>query len=367
MHLSKFARRGVRSGEIWTSQVLLEWTSISAQSMDALYAAGQYPYIFQERTSSMRSSTKAILALTLVSIVGIASAQVPSEVAEKLKAIGPVVNPSATAPLYAGRMLEREPFVAVQVQRDIAYGKDERHLLDVFKSTQPADKPLPVLIFVHGGAFVAGNRRTGPGSPFYDNVMLWAVRNGMVGVNMTYRLAPKDPWPAGPQDIGQAIRWVHDNIAQRGGDPRRIFLFGHSAGASHVAAYVAKPEFHQVEGSGLAGAMLLSGGAYRITPELVAQLPTYPGYFGTDAEQYAQRSALDGLIATSVPLWVGTAELDPAPYKAQGELLRQSLRNAGKKFTSVDFSAHSHMSEAYSIHSDDASVGNALLSFIQSQ
>jgi triacylglycerol lipase len=72
-------------------------------------------------------------------------------------------------------------------------------------------------------------------------------------------------------------------------------------------------------------------------------------------------------MTTSVPLWVGTAELDPPQYKAQGELLRQSLHKAGKKFYSADFSAHSHMSEAYSIHSDDPSVSNALLSFIQSQ
>jgi triacylglycerol lipase len=315
----------------------------------------------------MRTSTKTILALTLASMVGIAVAQVPPEVAEKLKSIGPVINPPATAPLYAGRIVEKEPFADALIERDIAYGTNERNLLDVFRSSKPADKPLPVLVFVHGGAFVAGNRRTGPGSPFYDNVMLWAIRNGIVGVNMTYRLAPKDPWPAGPQDVGQAIRWVHDNIAQRGGDPTRIFLFGHSAGASHVAAYVAKPEFHQVAGSGLAGAMLLSGGAYNVTPELVAQLPTYPGYFGTDATQYAQRSSLDGLMATSVPLWVGAAELDPPQYKAQGELLRQSLRKAGKKFYSADFSAHSHMSEAYSIHSDDPTVGNALLSFIQRQ
>jgi triacylglycerol lipase len=313
----------------------------------------------------MRTLTKVGLTVKLTMMIGIAFAQVPTEVAEKLKTIGPVVNPSATAALYADRIVEKEPFAAAQIERDIAYGKNERHLLDVFRSSMPADRPLPVLVFVHGGAFVAGNRRTGPGSPFYDNVMLWAIRNGMVGVNMTYRLAPKDPWPAGAQDIGQAIRWVHDNIAQRGGDPKRIFLFGHSAGASHVAAYVAKPEFHQVVGSGLAGAMLLSGGAYSVTPELVAQLPTYSGYFGTDAEQYAQRSSLNGLIATPVPLWVGSAELDPPPYKQQGELLRQSLRKAGKTFYSAEFSAHSHMSEAYSIHSDDLTVGNALLGFIQ--
>jgi triacylglycerol lipase len=315
----------------------------------------------------MRMSTKTILAMALASMIGIALAQVPPEVAEKLKSIGPVINPPATALLYAGRIVEKEPFAQTQVERDIAYGQNERNLLDVFRSSKPADKPLPVLVFVHGGAFVAGNRRTGPGSPFYDNVMLWAIRNGMVGVNMTYRLAPKDPWPAGPRDVGQAIRWVHDNIAQRGGDPTRIFLFGHSAGASHVAAYVAKPEFHQVVGSGLAGAMLLSGGAYNVTPELVAQLSTYSGYFGTDPDQYAQRSSLDGLMATSVPLWVGAAEIDPPAYKAQGELLRQGLRKAGKKFYSADFSAHSHMSEVYSIHTDDVTVGDALLGFIRSQ
>jgi triacylglycerol lipase len=305
--------------------------------------------------------------MTLTSMIGSASAQVPPDVAEKLKQIGPVINPSATAPLYAARVVEKEPYAAAQIARDVAYGKNERHLLDVFRAAKAADKPLPVLIFVHGGAFVAGNRRAGPGSPFYDNVMLWAIRNGMVGVNMTYRLAPKDPWPAGPQDIGQAVRWVHDNIAQSGGDPTRIFLLGHSAGASHVAAYVAKPEFHQVKGSGLAGAMLLSGGAYAVTPELVAQLSTYSAYFGTDPEKYAQRSSLDGLMSTPVPLWVGTAELDPPPFKAQGESLRQSLRKAGKKFSSAEFSAHSHLSQAYSIHSDDRSVGDALLVFIRGQ
>jgi triacylglycerol lipase len=314
----------------------------------------------------MHASIKTAWALTLTSVIAVASAQVPPEVAEKLKSLGPVINPPATALLYAARILEKEPFSQTQVERDIAYGKGERNLLDVFRSSKPSNKPLPVLVFVHGGAFVAGNRRTGPGSAFYDNVMLWAIRNGMVGVNMTYRLAPKDPWPAGAQDVGQSIRWVHDNIAQHGGDPTRIFLFGHSAGASHVAAYVAKPEFHQVVGSGLSGAMLLSGGAYNVTPELVAQLSTYPSYFGTDPDQYAQRSSLEGLMATSVPLWVGAADLDPPQYKAQGELLRQSLRKAGIKFDSADFSAHSHMSEAYSIHSDDSSVGDALLGFIRS-
>ena len=300
-------------------------------------------------------------------LAGSASAEVPPALAERLAAIGPVINPGATAPLYAPQFTEKEPYMSVNVERDVAYGPAERNLLDVFTPARSAGKDMgksmPVVVFVHGGAFVAGNRRSGPGSPFYDNVMLWATHHGMVGVNMTYRLAPQEPWPAGPQDIAQALRWVQDNIGQRGGDPARVFLFGHSAGASHVAAYVARPEFHAA-GAGLSGAMLLSG-VYRVTPELVAQSPTYPAYFGNDSARYPERSSLDGLIACNTPLWVGQAELDPPQFRAQAELLREGLRAAGRPFATATFAAHSHMSEAYSINSDDRSVGDALWAFVK--
>ncbi|MFL6696526.1 MAG: alpha/beta hydrolase [Vitreoscilla sp.] len=300
----------------------------------------------------------------LASLAGPVLAQMPPALAERLLAIGPVIDAGATAPLYAPQFVEREPYKGVDVERDVAYGPSERNLLDVFTpAARPAGKPLPVLVFVHGGAFVAGNRRTGVGSPFYDNVMLWATDHGMVGVNMTYRLAPKDPWPAGPQDIGQALRWMQAHIGARGGDPGRVFLLGHSAGAAHVAAYVARPEFH-APGPALAGAMLLSG-VYRVTPELVAQSPTYPSYFGSDAARYAERSSLDGLVAGSTPLWVGQAALDPPQFKAQAELLRERLQAAGRPFASATFAGHSHMSQAYSIRGDDHSVGDALWAFIE--
>lgn len=314
----------------------------------------------------MTATTRRMLAMVLSLAGSLASAQMSPDLAQQLIAIGPVINPAATAALYAPHIAEREPYVNLSVERDIIYGPDERNLLDVFAPTGEAGKARPVLVFVHGGAFVGGNRRTGAASPFYDNVMLWAARHGMVGVNMTYRLAPKNAWPSGAQDIGQAIKWIHDNIERRGGDPQRVFLFGHSAGASHVASYVARTEFHRVAGSGLAGAMLLSG-AYRITPELVGQSPTYPSYFGTDPDKYAQRSSLDGLLATRVPLWVGSAELDPPQFKEQADLLREGLRKAGRSFQTVVFAGHSHMSEAYSVQSDDSSVGDALKAFVSAQ
>lgn len=313
------------------------------------------------------------LAITIVAaVVTAACAQNPPapspmplpEVHAKVAALGRTVAPAPTAALYAPRIVDKEPYAGVVVERDIAYGPAERNRLDVFVPAPGAGRARAVLVFVHGGAFVAGNKRLSNVSPFYDNVMLWAVHNGMVGVNMTYRLAPANPWPAGPEDIGEAIRWVHNHIAAYGGDPGRVFLMGHSAGATHVASYVAHERFHRVPGSGLAGALMLSG-VYRVTPDLVAGGPTYPGYYGTDASKYDEESSLAGLVATRVPLWVGNAEFDPPSFDEQAKLLRAALCGAGKCAAGPRFAHHSHMSQAYSIDSDDPAVGDAMRAFIE--
>ena len=68
-------------------------------------------------------------------------------------------------------------------------------------------KIKPVLLFVHGGGFIAGDKHT-EGSPFYSNIGAWAVKNGFTGVNMTYRLAPANPWPAGIEDIRAAVEFI---------------------------------------------------------------------------------------------------------------------------------------------------------------
>ncbi len=155
--------------------------------------------------------------------------------AAKIRSLGNEIAPAAiegTAKLYAPEH-EREPYQGIKMSRDQRYGADPRHLLDVFES-QARDMPRPVLLFVHGGGFVAGDKHR-PGSPYQDNVAIWAVRHGMVGVNMTYRLAPQYPWPAGAMDVGAAVAWVRANIARYGGDPARLFLMGTSAGAAHAA------------------------------------------------------------------------------------------------------------------------------------
>lgn len=313
--------------------------------------------------------TKSSLRCLILALAGAfcsvaAQAQMSPELADKVRAIGRTINPPATAALYAPRLLEKEPYAAIKVQRDIKYGEDERHLLDVFSAESMSGAARPVFIFVHGGAFSRGDRRSPPGAPFYDNIMVWAARNGMIGVNITYRLAPGNTWPAGAQDLGLAVRWVHDNIAARGGDPGKVYLMGHSAGAAHVASYLADERFQQVRGSGLAGALLLSG-LYKLTPELVAAEDAVRVYFGSDASQFAERSAQAGLLRSRVPLWLGYAELDPPSFEAQAEGLRRALCDAGRCPAMARFAGHSHMSEIYSVNTDDKEVSDGMLAFVK--
>lgn len=261
---------------------------------------------------------------------------------------------------------ETTPFAAfdVHVERDIPYGPSERHRLDVFAPQRLAcSRGRPVLVFVHGGGFVAGDRRTTPDSPYYDNVMRWAVGAGMVGASMSYRLAPAHPWPAGPQDIAAALDWIVSDIEARGGDRDRVFLLGHSAGASHVASYVSCTANAWMAGPAVAGAMLLSG-VYRVTPELIAQSPTYAAYYGDDAGRYDERSSLAGLVSAWPALWVGEAEFDQPQFRAQASLLRDRLRLAGKPFSATTFAGHEHLSTARAIGSDDTTVADSLQAFV---
>ncbi len=303
------------------------------------------------------------LGIATYAFMQLAQAQMSPDVAAQIKAMGRVVSPSATAAIYAPRQLDKEPYVDVAVERDIAYGTDPRNLLDVFAPKSESTIPRKVLMFVHGGAFSMGNRRSSPSSPFYDNVMLWAVKNNMIGVNLTYRLAPKYTWLAVQTDIGAAVHWVNANIAAYRGDPKQVFLMGHSAGAAHVASYVAHEPSHGVQGSGLAGAILLSGIFY-LSTELEDAAAVK--YYGTDAMQYPERMARNGLLTTSVPLWIGYAELDPPSFELQFNAMKEALCKAGRCPAGQVFSRHSHMSEIYSFNSDDTEVSNAVLTFMKS-
>jgi acetyl esterase/lipase len=312
--------------------------------------------------------TKPALAVMVAMLAGPAlspawaqPSPMSDDIAWKLLELGPVVDTPNTAAIY-GPMQQKEPYRSVKVERDLKYGPADRNLLDVFVPEKASSSPCPVLIFVHGGAFVAGNKRTGD-SPFYDNIMLWAAKNGFVGINTTYRLAPQFQWPAAAEDLASVVQWVSTNIAARGGDPAKIYLMGHSAGAVHVASYVSHPEFFKVKDGGLAGAIMVSG-----IYDLTDGDPGDPekAYFGSDASRYAERSSSQGLQATKIPLLISSAELDPPRFQEQLHLLRAVVcKGANGCPRTFMLPQHSHMSEVYSINTTDTRLTDEILQFVK--
>lgn len=297
---------------------------------------------------------------------GPAGAQPPAGVAERIRAIGPVLNPQMideTFALYVARVPKAAP--GVSSTEDLAYGPDERHRLDVFAPPARAGAAMPVVVFVPGGGYVGG-AKSRDGVPFYQNLGVFLAKNGVVGVNINYRLAPAHPWPAGGEDVAAALAWIRKNISDYGGDPRRIVLFGQSAGGTHVAHYIFDERLQPAGGAdGVVGAVLQSA---VLDPLGGPGGPNVEAYFGKDRALWAERGLLSKLDGRRLPVFVAYAELDPPPFREQSRLLIEGLQKRdGAAPRSLDLQGHNHISEIAHVGSaDDTAFGQALLDFVRS-
>lgn len=150
-------------------------------------------------------------------------------------ALGSIIGddePSVAAEPIPFRTLAH-PFVpsaeGIRIVRNIAYGEHKRHRLDVFA---PADgrTGCPVLLQIHGGAWVMGDKRQ-QGQP----LMRHLARTGWVCVAIHYRLSPKATFPDHLIDAKRALAWIHEQVADYGGDPSFVAVSGGSAGG-HLTA-----------------------------------------------------------------------------------------------------------------------------------
>ncbi len=114
------------------------------------------------------------------------------------------------------------------------YGPDVRHALDVYVPKQLSG-PLPVVVFFYGGSWRRGERAD------YLFAAEALTSRGYVAIVPDYRLFPDVRFPAFVEDGAKAVRWVLDHVADFGGDPGRLYLMGHSAGA-HIAAMLTVDE-----------------------------------------------------------------------------------------------------------------------------
>jgi acetyl esterase/lipase len=240
-------------------------------------------------------------------------------------------------------------------------GRTSGTKLDLLAPVAKPSVPVPVVIFVHGGAYVRGDKSV-PRTPFYQNIAAFWVRHSMIGVNITYRLAPKHQWPAGAQDVGAALTWVRNNIGEYGGDPSRIVLMGHSAGASHIAGYLFHKEQWPSGGDGVIAAILLSGG---YDPES-GQTEGRRAYYGEDQGLYAQRSPLRHIASRAVPIFIGFAEYDPPRFQLEAIGLFKALCERDNRCPPLkQLLGHNHLTQVYHIGTTDDSLAADLLAFVR--
>lgn len=311
---------------------------------------------YGETEMNFRFAAAALAAASLVAGAALAQEKpegMPQEIADMLREIGPVIEVQRTGPAYAA-LHSPEPYEDVLLYRDVKYGPHERHVMDIFASPENAGGK-PVLVFVHGGGFTGGTKHS-EGSPYYDNISRWAANNGMVGVQITYRLAPEFQYPAGVADLERVVEWLRFNIGVYGGDPDKVVLWGHSAGASHVADYVAA----HAQNPEIAGAVLMSG-FYQLSGDAPS---VWASYYGDNPDRYEDMAALSGLVETDLPLLIVDAELDLPDATAQAALLERSLEAAGKPVHRVHLPNHNHISEAYAVGTADTSLSDPLKAFV---
>lgn len=285
-----------------------------------------------------------------------------SDILDQVRALGAEFTPEliqGTAAIYAPIVPRPTPELCT-VTRDVAYGPDPRHRLDVFTPKAGAGG-RPVVAFVHGGGFVGGDKGDA-NAPFYNHLGAWAAGHGFVGVTITYRLAPDHKWPSGVEDIAAAIGWVSENIAEHGGDPGRVVLWGQSAGAAHVAGYVAHPDFAAQAQAALDGVALCSG-VYDVATADRNDL--HAAYYGEDPAAFARQSALEGLAKTPLRLFVTVAENDPRQFHDQAaQLVSARVAATGRWPTFLWLQGHNHVSPVMQVGSPADTLGPMLAALI---
>jgi acetyl esterase/lipase len=115
----------------------------------------------------------------------------------------------------------------LEITSSIPYGEGARRTLDIYRTDDA--KASPVVVFFYGGSWQSGSKR------IYRFVAAALARQGYVVVVPDYRVYPEVRYPGFLEDGARAVRWARDNAARFGGDPNRLFVMGHSAGA-YIAA-----------------------------------------------------------------------------------------------------------------------------------
>jgi acetyl esterase/lipase len=245
----------------------------------------------------------------------------------------------------------------VVVKSHIIYtdGKPEdepKHKLDIY---MPKGKTnVPVFFFVHGGAWTSGDRAQYP--PLGNRY----ASEGIATVVPSYRLGPKNKFPAQIEDVAAAFAWTVKHIADLGGDTNRIYIGGHSAGGHLSSLLLLNPKWLKDVG---------------VSPDIIKGVITLSGVydmsegkdnvFGSDPELRREASPLFHVRKVLTPFLVTYCEWEYYPLGAQAKQFHAALEKAGVPSKLVFVPKESHISEMLSVTKPDDLTARSVVAFIK--
>ena len=251
--------------------------------------------------------------------------------------------------------------------RDVPYDgvadhPEGRDLLDVYMPE--GAEGVPVMVFFHGGALIMGQKDDG------EALARRLTAMGIGVVSATYRMSPEVSHPVHTQDAARAVAWVSENIATHGGDPSRLVLAGHSAGAYLAALLAFDPHYLEAVGvdrGQVAGTLLVSPFLYveETARDRVARNPVFETIWGTDPDAWLAASVTPHIGPERDDVLLIYADGDDDWRKAQNEALATALRAAGNEnVRAVEVPNRTHGSLITDVGAGDDQIGELVRRFV---
>jgi acetyl esterase/lipase len=269
------------------------------------------------------------------------------------------------------RHAERPPDrIVLNVAYRSGAGSDPtKHQLDLFLAD---GANWPVVVFAHGGGWRHGDRglRIG-GADVYGNIGRYLAAHGVGAAVISYRLQPTVGWRDQVADVAHAASWVRSHIAEYGGDPERLFVMGHSAGAQLVTWLTADREAQRETGlppDAIKGVIAASGAGYDLADEETYRLGADPVYYEdrfAGPGDWRKTASVARLIPPGVPPFLILFATGESPaLQHQARVLDGAVRRAGGSSTLLPIEGESHERMTLCLSRDDKGAGPAVVRFV---
>ena len=232
---------------------------------------------------------------------------------------------------------------------DVAYGADASETVDLFFPAQRT-AAMPVHLFIHGGYWRMFSKRD------YSYVARTITAAGAIAVIVDYALMPSVRMAAIVDQVRRAKSWVLDHIGDYGGDPARLTVSGHSAGA-HLATFL----FNEAETPSNLRAALLLGGLYDLKPLQDSFLRTEIGITDTEVADFTPLTHRHD-PATAVTIRFGAEETPP--FHRQAADFAALLASQGLEVDAGSLAGRNHMDSVRDLGVPGTEAGDGLMHFI---